>query len=222
MEVMAFGLGGLLLLVAILGGGFELKEIRIPSVGWKSRLAAAITGIFFTFLGIGVSSVDPGARTNPLGTDPAPIKSGFVSDSEPSESIKPSLISAIRLADQVEADAFRTLNASLLYKAYVGEALRTEQNSLNTLKDDGVYQISTLEGQSFQSFKVSADKSRAEVRVIETWSTVVYRVGTDECVQKFASHPAPQTIHLVRGDNVWMVENIVHELDTQATEIPCE
>jgi hypothetical protein len=47
-----FAFGGLLLLVAILGGGFEVKELKVPTVGRASRLAACVCGILFVFMGI--------------------------------------------------------------------------------------------------------------------------------------------------------------------------
>jgi hypothetical protein len=51
--VLAFGLGALLLLVGILGGGFEIKELKIPKVGWPPRLVALLAGACFIVLGIG-------------------------------------------------------------------------------------------------------------------------------------------------------------------------
>jgi hypothetical protein len=43
-EILAAMFGGLLLLVAIVGGGFELREIKVPKVGWLARSAAAVVG----------------------------------------------------------------------------------------------------------------------------------------------------------------------------------
>lgn len=55
-EVVSFVFGGLLVLVAILGGGFELKELRIPVVGAGVRIVAAIVGLLF--IGMGFSWAD--------------------------------------------------------------------------------------------------------------------------------------------------------------------
>ena len=37
-NVLAFVFGALLLFVAIIGGGFELRELKVPRVGWASWL----------------------------------------------------------------------------------------------------------------------------------------------------------------------------------------
>jgi len=51
-QLAAFGFGCLLLLVAVIGGGFEVKELKVPKVGRGSRLAACLFGALFIFVGI--------------------------------------------------------------------------------------------------------------------------------------------------------------------------
>ena len=51
LEIMAFALGGLLLLTGILGGAFDLKGIKIPKVGTVPRLFAALAGLLLIVLG---------------------------------------------------------------------------------------------------------------------------------------------------------------------------
>jgi hypothetical protein len=51
-EMAVFAFGSLLMLVAILGGGFEVKELKVPKVGPASRIAACACGMLFIFLGI--------------------------------------------------------------------------------------------------------------------------------------------------------------------------
>jgi hypothetical protein len=48
----SFVFGLLLLFVAIVGGGFEIREVKVPQVGWGVRTAAALIGIAFLVLGI--------------------------------------------------------------------------------------------------------------------------------------------------------------------------
>jgi hypothetical protein len=47
LQTLSFIFGGLLLLVGILGGGFEVKEIKIPTVPFGGRVVAAIVGLVF-------------------------------------------------------------------------------------------------------------------------------------------------------------------------------
>lgn len=44
--------GGLLLFIGILGGGFELKELRIPKIADAARILCSIVGIVFILVGI--------------------------------------------------------------------------------------------------------------------------------------------------------------------------
>jgi hypothetical protein len=50
-EVLAFAFGGFLLLLGLLGGGFELRELKIPKVGWAPRLSSIVLGLVFLLVG---------------------------------------------------------------------------------------------------------------------------------------------------------------------------
>lgn len=52
----AFALGALLLFVGVLGGGFEVKELKIPKVGTGVRLLSGIVGLLFIVLGFTASA----------------------------------------------------------------------------------------------------------------------------------------------------------------------
>ena len=51
LQSMSFIFGAILLAVAILGGGFEVKEIKISNVSVGVRIIAGIVGLFFIVLG---------------------------------------------------------------------------------------------------------------------------------------------------------------------------
>jgi len=51
-DTMAFILGGLLVAVALLGGGLEVRELKIPSVGRIGRLLCFIVGAVFIGLAV--------------------------------------------------------------------------------------------------------------------------------------------------------------------------
>jgi len=225
-DALAFSLGALLLLVGILGGGFELKEIKVPPVGKALRLIAAAVGLFFILLGVGLNTntSDPVAPTHkPLSdvsaSTPAPTPSPTP---DVVELHKPSLISAIRQADDAEIKAMRTLDTSPLYSFYTGEALRTELGNIQSLKENDLFAVATLEDQDFQDFKIDQDGSTAKVRVVETWRTVYYQASTGKCINQLPSHKSPQTIHLKRSEKGWIVDAIIHDLNVMEPEpIPC-
>jgi|SRR5882672_10288917 len=55
-EIASFVFGGILLFVGVLGGGFELKELKVPKVGTGVRVLAAILGLVFITAGFGSRS----------------------------------------------------------------------------------------------------------------------------------------------------------------------
>ena len=58
-EIVMSILGGVLVLTAILGGGFEVKEIKIPLIGAGSRVMAAAAGTVFLLWGAGKADGGP-------------------------------------------------------------------------------------------------------------------------------------------------------------------
>ena len=58
-EIVMSILGGVLVLTAILGGGFEVKEIKIPRIGAGSRVMAAAAGTVFLLRGAGKADGGP-------------------------------------------------------------------------------------------------------------------------------------------------------------------
>jgi hypothetical protein len=46
-EALRFVFGAVLLLTGIVGGGFEIKDLKIPKVGWVARVVATLCGLLF-------------------------------------------------------------------------------------------------------------------------------------------------------------------------------
>jgi hypothetical protein len=56
-ELLLTALGALLVLTAIVGGGLEVREFKIPKIGRVARAAAGLSGLVCIFLAIGLASV---------------------------------------------------------------------------------------------------------------------------------------------------------------------
>jgi hypothetical protein len=69
-DIAAFLLGGILLSVGILGGGFEIKELKVPKVGTRVRLLSAAAGLVFICVGMGSSG---GENAQPRGNNPPQV-----------------------------------------------------------------------------------------------------------------------------------------------------
>jgi hypothetical protein len=68
-EVLAFAFGIVLLFVAIVGGGFELRELKVPKVGRIARVVSGIAAVIFLLIGFGATSVaDTGPAAPPATT----------------------------------------------------------------------------------------------------------------------------------------------------------
>lgn len=52
-DALAFCFGGLLLFVALLGGGFEVKELKVPRLTWVPRTVFGSLGAIFILIGLG-------------------------------------------------------------------------------------------------------------------------------------------------------------------------
>jgi hypothetical protein len=53
-EIILVGVGAIMILTAVLGGGLEIKELKIPQVGPGPRIGAGVVGAALLGLGIGV------------------------------------------------------------------------------------------------------------------------------------------------------------------------
>ena len=84
-ETISFLAGCIFILIALLGGGLEIKELRIPKVTVGARLLFGTFGLMFIIFGVWASGVLPGFEKKPLQKPPEEI-----AVEEPSAEQKPS------------------------------------------------------------------------------------------------------------------------------------
>lgn len=72
-EIVSFVFGGILLFVGVVGGGFELKELKVPKVGMGVRVVSTIVGFLFVCLGFGANSNSASKPTVPDAVTPPPV-----------------------------------------------------------------------------------------------------------------------------------------------------
>ena len=78
-DVLILLLGGLLVLSGIIGGGFEIKEIKIPKIGTISRILASIAGIVLIFVGVGMRDQASQPATS-MNSDPPSLSTFSIFD----------------------------------------------------------------------------------------------------------------------------------------------
>jgi hypothetical protein len=72
LEVVSFVFGAVLVCIAVFGGGFELRELKVPVVAGAARAFAFLGGAFFIGLGIALSDSVAGGADRSRGSVPAP------------------------------------------------------------------------------------------------------------------------------------------------------
>jgi hypothetical protein len=91
-NILAFIFGALLLFVAIIGGGFELRELKVPKVGWAPRILALVAGLLFISLGF-VTGAEPERVDAHPGTP--------VAQAEPAKAQEPAKTVDFTITDQL-------------------------------------------------------------------------------------------------------------------------
>ncbi len=69
-ELMLIGGGVILLILAALGGGIEVKELKVPQINPISRFFCAISGVCLVFFGMYVTN----PNTSPIKPHPLPLR----------------------------------------------------------------------------------------------------------------------------------------------------
>jgi hypothetical protein len=217
-QIIFVALGGILILTGVIGGGFEVRELKIPQVKWPTRVVAFVAGFVLVFMGAG-TSVNPDVphvggvveASMPVRevaretTRPeAPTETKHVKRVEDDAWLQHSLEAAVLKASDAEIRALQENNPKLLEGLVVGNAYDKLMNSMKWLASQELYEVHRLHDQQFDTFSVDPSGQRAEVRLIETWSTTQYSTRTNSCVRAFAPHRVPQIVSLERRGDRWI------------------
>lgn len=155
-------------------------------------------------------------NSNSVKASPTPV--GLTATTDKYE---PQLKMAINSANNAQSAAYASLDPAMLGNYYSGEALKSYVNDVATLKKSKIYQISTLQKQNFEYFKVNEAGTEAEVRVTETWETNVYKLGTRNCLLYYPPMSLPQTVYLKKSSGGWIVDSTVYDVSAKKEPQPC-
>lgn len=180
--------------------------------------------MFFLFMGvllvvglmINLKKGDDPVNTANVSASPTPVNL-----TSTTSKYEPELKMAINSANAAQSTAYATLDDSGLRNYYSGEALKSFVSDVTTLKKSKIYQISTMQKQDFEYFKVNNTGTEAEVRVTETWETNVYKLGTRNCLLYYPPTALPQTVYLKKSSGGWFVDSTVYEAGVKKEPQPC-
>ena len=208
-------------------GYSSIAQVNRPPAARSNKalyiIIGAVVGIILIVVIANMSSKDNSITPvyNNTESSSAPATNETAVQTGVSESVKAELISAIRLADATEINVFYSLDPTPLYASYAGEALKTALSEIEYLKNNDLFATQTLDNQEFQDFTVSSDGKEAEVKLVETWSTMYSRISTQQCVSRTGSIKYPQKLYLKKNDNGWIITSMVHENLAAPNLLPC-
>jgi hypothetical protein len=81
-EIIAFIFGCILVLIGIIGGGMEIKELKVPTISWPTRIIAIIGGVVFIGFGVELPSSRQEEQSPVQGVE-APVKESHSSPVAP-------------------------------------------------------------------------------------------------------------------------------------------
>jgi len=212
-ETISVLVGAVLVVTGAVGGGIELRELKIPPVKTPTRIIAFVAGIFFVLLGVGLKMEEKTAVAQTASVAPAPIPNeDAVPVSAPNRAddvrwLHSQLKSAILKASSTEAAARAHHDATILRIVYAGDALEKVAQEIETLAGQGLIADSRLHAQEGWEFHVSPDHQRAEVTLIETWSSRYRRLSDGECAAETQPVRVPQIVSLRRAGESWIVRD---------------
>ena len=156
-------------------------------------------------------SAPPAASTAPVSINPARMVTA------PAET-QTELANAVASGSQAEILAYRIANPQPLRSVYTGRLLALHEQQLQQLAAAGMTAANNLSNRQFRSFRVSGDGRRAEVDMIERWSTN-FMLGL-VCVNHVHDHDVPQTVFLERQGVGWMAYDTAQN-EPEPVLVPC-
>jgi len=126
----------------------------------------------------------------------------------PDSALRLSLTTAIKDADDAESLSVRSLSTAPLSASFTGPALERGLSRVQDLKNRGTALDQRLLSQNYTAFRVSPDRTEAQVDVAETWTTAIYSVSSRRQGSAGPAQSTPQTVYLRQADGKWIIEKI--------------
>jgi hypothetical protein len=205
-------LGIFLLLVAIVGGGLEIKEIKIPKIERTPRVLTALLGGTLMICGASVGVISfmsslLSSSSQALGA-PTQISGNYTPNTqyivvdkiqlpqEPgiSEDVQKAAAALIVNADKAEILANFYQNDSYLASYYAGYALQQMQQNIEMIRQSGYVELDDIDiGRSYY-VNMYLNNNVLLIDECEYWKIYLYDPATGELVQESDWTLIPQTI----------------------------
>jgi hypothetical protein len=167
LQTMSFIFGAILLAVAILGGGFEVKEIKVSNVSVGVRIVAGIVGLLFIVLGFGQQ---PPIALTESGSAPEAPRVVQRPAPKPDEALVVGKIPFISDRDRIDVDTLYVpaQDHKALAISYSKIGMTTDQADIETAKNGALDNCR-------KALEVARIHNKCELYAVG--NTVVYKVG---------------------------------------------
>jgi hypothetical protein len=207
-------LGIFLLLIAIVGGGLEIKEIKIPKIERTPRVLTALLGGMLMVCGASVGAISfmssflsssPEAMSAPtqISGNYTPniqyIEANKIQlPAEPgiSEDVQKEVAALIVDADKAEILANFYQNDAYLTSYYAGYALQQMQQNIEMIRQSGYIELDDLDLGSSYYVKMYLNNNVLLIDECEYWKTYLYDPSTGELLNETEWTIVPQTISI--------------------------
>ena len=216
-------LGIFLLLIAIVGGGLEIKEIKIPKIDRTPRVLTAMLGAMLMACGASVGAISfmssflsasPQAMTAPtqisgnytpntqyieVNKIELPAEPGIPDD------VQKEVAALIVDADKAEILANFYQNDAYLTSYYAGYALQQMQQNIEMIRQSGYVELDDLDLENSYYVNMYLNNNVLLIDECEYWKTYLYAPGTGELVNQTEWTLVPQTIGIeLIGDQAYI------------------
>ena len=207
-----FLLGIFLVLSAIVGGGLEIKEIKLPKIEKWPRFFTAVLGVTLTLSGACVGIFEFLMFLPPT-TPPAPptqISRSFTpatdyfqketiqlpQDQVIPEDIEEEVAKLIVEADEAEILANFYQDDSYLQAYYRGDALLRLQQDVMNIKESGYIRLDNIDLENSYYVNMRLNSDVLSVDECEYWQTNIYDLSTGDLLEEGEWMLVPQTINI--------------------------
>ena len=207
-------LGSFLLLAAIVGGGLEIKEIKIPRIEKTPRILTALLGMLLmvcgAFVGI-ISFMSPlFLSPSPMASVPTEIPANYAPNTEYivvdkvrlpqetgiSDDVQNAAAALIVNADKAEILANYYQDDSYLKSYYAGYALQQMQQNIENIKQSKYIELDDLDLENSYYVGMHLNNNVLTIDECEYWKTYLYDPGTGNLAGESEWILVPQTISI--------------------------
>jgi len=216
-------LGSFLLLTAIVGGGLEIKEIKIPKIEKTPRILTALLGMMLMTCGasVGFISLMSSFVLSPSQVVNAPteISQNYAPNTEYIVVDKIQLPQETGISDDVQkAAATLIVNAnkaeilanfyqddSYLKLYYAGYALQQMQQNIENIRQSGYIVLDDFNLENSYYVSMRLNNNVLSIDECEYWKTYLYDPSTGDLVSESEWILVPQTISIeLVGDQAYI------------------